>query len=37
MKSYKSTIPADSLVQQYLPIDYTDAFACDVIDGKTYL
>lgn len=30
MKSYKTTIPEDSLTQKFLPADYTDAFACEV-------
>lgn len=34
MKSYKTAIPEDSLTRQFLPADYTDAFACEVADGE---
>jgi hypothetical protein len=35
MKSYKTEIPANSLLKQYFPVDYADAFACDVETEKT--
>lgn len=34
MKTYKTDIPGDSLTRRYLPADYADAFACEVIDAK---
>lgn len=34
MKSRKTQVPKDSLLQQYLPVDYTDAFACNVETEK---
>lgn len=34
MKSYKVTIPSNSLVLQHLPVDYTDTFACEVVTDK---
>jgi hypothetical protein len=34
MKSHKTYIPVDSLIRQYLPVDYTDAFACEVTGAK---
>jgi hypothetical protein len=34
MKSYKTDIPTDSLTRQYFPVDYTDAFACEVVVEK---
>lgn len=34
MKSYKTKLPITSLLQQYLPIDYTDAFAFQVDTEK---
>lgn len=35
MKSYQTNIPANSLTKQYLPADYTDAFACEVAKAKS--
>lgn len=29
MRTYKTDIPSNSLTRQYLPVDYTDAFACE--------
>ena len=34
MKCHKTIIPANSLTQKYLPVDYTDAFACEVTNTK---
>lgn len=34
MKIKKSTIPTDSLVNAYLPADYSDVFVCEVISNK---
>jgi hypothetical protein len=34
MKSHKTDIPVDSLTQQYLPVNYADAFACEVTGAK---
>lgn len=34
MKSYKTDIPTDSLTQEYLPANYTDAFACEVTGAQ---
>lgn len=34
MKSYKTEIPQNSLTQAYLPVDYTDAFASEVVFTK---
>lgn len=34
MKSYKTNIPTNSLTLQYLPVDYTDVFACNVKEAK---
>ncbi|WP_101690365.1 DUF2867 domain-containing protein [Dysgonomonas massiliensis] len=34
MKSYKTDIPASSLTQKYFPVDYSDAFACEVMEDK---
>lgn len=34
MKCHKAIIPVNSLTQQYLPVDYTDAFACEVVGSK---
>lgn len=30
MKVKKSSIPEDSLVNQYMPVDYSDAFCCEI-------
>jgi hypothetical protein len=30
MKVYKSTIPPGSLIEKYLPADYSDIYACEV-------
>lgn len=34
MRSYKTDVPVNSLICQYLPANYTDAFACEVIGAK---
>lgn len=34
MKSFKTSIPEDSLTQQFIPTDYTDAFACEAVDAE---
>lgn len=37
MKAVKrADIPADSLVEKYLPADYTDAFNCEVATEKPF-
>lgn len=34
MKVKNSTIPADSLINKYLPADYSDAFECEIATDK---
>ena len=34
MKVKKSTIPAGSLIEKYLPVDYSDVYACEVDSEK---
>lgn len=34
MKCYKTDIPTDSLIQQYLPANHKDAFACEVTGAE---
>lgn len=37
MKSYETDIPVDSLIRQYLPADYADAFTCQITGTKKLL
>lgn len=32
----KTEVPPDSLVEKYLPADYTDAFSCEVVTEKPF-
>jgi hypothetical protein len=34
MKTKKTTIPEDSLIRRYLPVDYSDAFECTFTSSK---
>ncbi|GBU08764.1 hypothetical protein AwDysgo_20950 [Bacteroidales bacterium] len=34
LKIFKTAIPIDSLTRKYLPVDYTDAFACKLRNAK---